>query len=226
MKNSLYLIFDFDSTFVKLEALDELAGIALFEKDNKGEIIGKIKQLTKLGMEGAISFPESLSQRFEFLSANKSHVEKLIELLRKNVSDSIAKNKKFFLENKENIYIISGGFSEYIYPVAKEFGIEETHILANSFLFDESGNVIGFDKTKNMSQENGKAREVQRLGLFGEVWVVGDGYTDYQIREAGGADKFIAFSENVTRESVFQKADHVVANMDELVKLIKKYKNF
>ena len=43
-----------------------------------------------------------------------------------------------------------------------------------------------------------KAKEL----LQGEVIVVGDGYTDYQLFEAGLADKFIAYTEHVERASI------------------------
>lgn len=52
MKTGTYYIIDFDSTFVKVEALDLLAEIAL-KKDPERKIkLEKIKSLTGLAMEG------------------------------------------------------------------------------------------------------------------------------------------------------------------------------
>ena len=50
------LIIDFDSTFVTVEALDELAKICLKENSQKEKILKKIQKTTKLGMEGKIDF--------------------------------------------------------------------------------------------------------------------------------------------------------------------------
>jgi D-3-phosphoglycerate dehydrogenase / 2-oxoglutarate reductase len=218
-EGELNIIFDFDSTFVKLEALDELAGISLKRNRNKNALIRKIKKTTRLGMEGRLSFPESLSRRFKLLSANKKHIATLIKLLRNNISNSIENNRSFFINTPHNIYIISGGFQEYICPVVSHFGIKEKNVLANSFIFDKSGSISGFDRRRLLSRENGKVKQLKKMKLKGEVWIVGDGWTDYQIRQYGLAEKFIAFFENVERENVAKKADQVVRNFDEFLKL-------
>ena len=57
MKN---YIIDFDSTFIKVESLDELLEIS--EPGNKLKI-DEVKKITNEGMEGKISFSESLSRR-------------------------------------------------------------------------------------------------------------------------------------------------------------------
>jgi D-3-phosphoglycerate dehydrogenase len=215
-----YLIIDFDSTFVKLEALDNLADLALEGNQQRQKVIQQVKATTKLGMEGKITFPQSLSRRLRLFSANKQHIKRLIEKLGENISDSAIKNKKFFKDNSEIIYIISGGFINYIAPIAQEFGISRDHILANEFLFDEGGQIEGIKKENFLAQQEGKAKAVNALGLDGIIWVAGDGFTDYEIKQAGSADKFVAFIENVKRDSVVEKADYVVESFDELIKLI------
>jgi D-3-phosphoglycerate dehydrogenase len=47
--------------------------------------------------------------------------------------------------------------------------------------------------------------------------VVGDGYTDYQIKEAGAADKFYCFAEIIERPSIREKANKVVYGIDEVL---------
>jgi membrane carboxypeptidase/penicillin-binding protein PbpC len=163
MKTPEYYIIDFDSTFIKIEALDALSFVALKNNPKKDEIVAKISDITKLGMEGAISFPVSLSRRLALFKANKTHIESLIKVLKKNISPSIARNKTFFKKNADSIYIISGGFKEYITPLVKPFGISEKHILANSFTFDKKGDISGYDEKNLLSQKNGKAKQVKKL---------------------------------------------------------------
>ncbi len=217
MQPQKYFLIDFDSTFVTVEALEELAAIALKTNPRKDEIVEEVRKITALGMEGKLSFPESLSKRLALFQANKQHLEKLISVLKKKVTPSVASNKAFFKQNTENIYIISGGFKEYIYPVVKAFGIREDHILANTFLYDKKGNITGFDKDNLLSQEKGKVKQVKKLELHGEVYVIGDGYTDYQIKEKGHADTFFAFTENINRSSATEKADDIVKSFDEFL---------
>ncbi len=215
------LIIDFDSTFVKTEGLEELAEIALEEKENKKEIVEKIKRITALGMEGSIGFDESLERRVKILGANKSHVERLAENLKDDVSDSVLANKDFFKKNCDDIYILSGGFIDFMLPVLIDFKIKKENILANSFVYNEANEIVGFDKKNPLSQVGGKVKALKRLALDGEVVMLGDGWTDYEVREAGLADIFIAFTENVKRDNIVDQADFVANNFDEVINLLK-----
>ncbi len=212
-----YFIIDFDSTFVRSEGLEELAEVVLRRSPQKEAIISQIKRITNEGMEGKISFEESLNKRLKILKGNKLHIQQVVRRLQKRISSSIKRNKQFFKQYKESIYIVSGGFREFIEPVVSPFGIEKNHILANSFLLDRKGNVLSYDQKNLLAQKNGKVKAVKSLHLNGEINVIGDGYTDYQIKELGAAKKFIAFTENVKRESVANKADQVAPSFDEFL---------
>ncbi|MCS6833427.1 MAG: phosphoglycerate dehydrogenase, partial [Flammeovirgaceae bacterium] len=102
-------------------------------------------------------------------------------------------------------------------PVVTEYGIKPENIYANTFVFDEAGNIIGYDHENPLAHPKGKVKLMKELNLKGEVFVIGDGYTDYQIKEAGLATKFFAFTENITRTNVIEKADHVAPSFDEVL---------
>ncbi len=212
-----YFIIDFDSTFITSESLEEYAAIILNKRKDKNEILEKIKKITKEGMEGKISFESSLSLRMKLLSGTKKDVKETIKRLSKQVSISIKRNKRFFKKFNNQIYVISGGFREFILPIVSEYGIEPNHILANSFVFDTKGNVIGYDKKNPLAKKNGKVNAVRSLQLIGDIYVIGDGYTDYQILEMGAAKHFVAFTENIKREIVIQKAETAVGSFDEFL---------
>lgn len=221
MKLNKYFVIDFDSTFTKVEAFDVLADISLNGHPDKAQLKKKVEDITRLGMEGAISFRESLEQRLQVLQAERKHLPALITQLKTLVSESFKRNKDFFSTYADHIYIISNGFREFIEPVVCEFGVKPENILANSFTFDASGKVTGFDKENPLSDNNGKSEQLRRLNLPGDVYVIGDGYTDYEIKHAGLANKFYAFTENVERESVLNHADHVTPSLDEFLYLNK-----
>lgn len=211
------LIIDFDSTFVTVEVMDELAAVTLENFPEKEKIVSEVREITRLGMEGKIPFNESLARRIKLLQGNKSQVEKLAKEVKEKVSVSIRKNKKFFLENADSIYIISGGFKEVIIPIVSEFGIVPDHVFANTFRFDEKGNIIGVDENNLLSQAGGKVKQIKAANLTGEIYIIGDGFTDYQIKEAGLAQKFIAFSENIRRPNVVALADYEVFSWEEFL---------
>jgi D-3-phosphoglycerate dehydrogenase len=218
---SKYFVIDFDSTFTKVEAFDVLADISLNDHPDQEKIKQQIVDITNLGMSGEISLRESLEKRLALLAPHRNHLPALITLLKSKVSESFKRNKEFFSTYQDNIYIISNGFREFIEPVVTEFGIKPGNILANEFRFDETGKVIGFDKENPLSSNNGKVEQLKRLKLDGDVYVIGDGYTDYEIKHSGLANKFFAFTENVERDSIMEKADHVTPSLDEFLYLNK-----
>jgi len=212
-----YFIIDFDSTFIKSEGLEELAIVVLKNNPKKKQILAQIRKLTQQGMTGMIPFSKSLEQRISKIAPRRADVEKLGQFLRKHISPSIARNKHFFKTYRDNIFIISGGFKEFIYPVVKPYGIHEDHIFANTFIFDNEGNYKDFDRKNLLSQDDGKVKLVQSFNLDGDIYVIGDGYTDCKLRELAAVKKFIAFTENIEREIVTTNADVVAQTFDEFL---------
>ncbi|QNH63333.1 phosphoglycerate dehydrogenase [Hymenobacter sediminicola] len=212
-----YLIIDFDSTFTQVEGLDELADIALEGHPNREKVVAEIRALTDRGMSGELKFSESLKQRLALLPAYRRHLAPLVARLKGKVSESIVRNRAFFEQFPGRVYIVSSGFREFIEPVVAEFGIGPDFVLANTFTFDAEGRITGFDPENVLSRDGGKIEQLRRLDLSGDVYVLGDGYTDYQIREAGLANRFYAFTENVTRDAVVARADEVLPTFDEFL---------
>lgn len=219
--DSRYYIIDFDSTFIKIEALDLLAEISLAKNKAKNSRIAEIRSFTEQAMNGTLSFDKSLSRRITLLGADKAHIDLLVKKLSKQVSRSIIKNKQFFKKYADNIIIISGGFKEYIAPIVSKYGIPEKNIYANTFTFDKKGNVTGYDKKNFLSMSNGKVKQLRALKaqgkLKGELVVIGDGHTDYELKKSGLVDKFYAFTENISRKQVTSEADHIAPSFDEFL---------
>ena len=210
-------VFDFDSTLTRVEALDVLAEITLDGRPDKEEIIEEIQKITNLGIDGDISFTESLEKRIKLLNGHKKDLDGLIELLRHKISKSIESNKEFFENYSDDIYVISNGFKEFIDPIVEAYNIPTDRVYANTFKFDADGKIIGFDETNVLASHNGKIACLKNLDLQGEVQVIGDGYSDYVMREAGIADKFFAYTENVHREKAARNADYITPNLDEFL---------
>ncbi|MBI4080823.1 MAG: phosphoglycerate dehydrogenase [Candidatus Levybacteria bacterium] len=216
MKQLTYYIIDFDSTFVTVEALDTLVKIALADHPKKDEVTKKVADITRAGMEGKIGFGESLAKRMALFSPTSEHIDKLIEYLRNHITPSIQRNSDFFVKYAKQIYIISGGFHEYMYPIVEQFGLSKDHVLANRFLHSRN-RIAGYDKKNPLANDLGKVKVVKNLGLQGDIVVIGDGITDYQIKERGGASAFYCFTENVARAGVMAKADKIIKNFDEFL---------
>jgi D-3-phosphoglycerate dehydrogenase / 2-oxoglutarate reductase len=210
-------VIDFDSTVTQVEGLDELAAIALKGQADGAEVVKKIKALTDAGMSGEISFSEALKSRIELLKANKSHIEILIDFLKTKISDSFLRNKSFLKEYNADIYIVSSGFKEFILPITQSLGLKDENVYANTFTFDEEGNITGVDQSNVLAQTGGKIKLMESLKFDGHVSVIGDGYTDFEIKKAGFADRFYAFTENVERPKVVAEADFAIKSLDEFL---------
>lgn len=216
MKSRFYII-DFDSTFTQVEALDELARISLKNHPDREKRYLEIEELTHAAMEGRLSFGESLQRRVNLLDARKEHLEQLVNQLKKKVSASFSRNKLFFKKHAAEVLIVSGGFKEFITPVVVPYHIKKENIYANTFRFDTHGKIIGFDEQNPLATEGGKVKLLEALNLKGELYGIGDGHSDFQLKESGHIKKFYAFTENIERKSVSAKADHVTPSFDEFL---------
>ena len=213
MDNKINLIIDFDSTFVKLETIEVLADFSLSNKKNKVQILNKIKHITNKAMIGDIPFSQALEQRIQLINPSISHINKTIEFLKSQISDSFLKNKNFFQSYNKNCFIVSGGFKEIIIPLVNEFNILEKNIFANTFI--KNKNNLYIDKNNPLSKNNGKNIVVKNIS--GNNIIVGDGYTDYEVKKEGNANKFIQFTENINRKSLNNKADLICNDFKRII---------
>ena len=214
------LILDFDSTIIKGESLDLLAETVFENRLEPNLKLQEIKKLTDEGMEGRISFQESLNRRLKILELDQFHLNKAITSVTKLISPSFKENIDWLKRFRDNILIFSGGFKNMIKPVAMKLGLKEENIYANELIF-KNGKFNGVNKKNLLSSSGGKLNQVKQLGLNKNLIVVGDGITDWEIKKLGGQVTFFAYTENVSRKNVVDKADFEANNFDEVVKYIK-----
>ncbi|MNH77899.1 D-3-phosphoglycerate dehydrogenase [compost metagenome] len=210
-------IFDFDSTLVRIETLEALADIALSDAPDAAAKKAEIASLTDQAMSGQLDFGTALRRRLELLALTRSHVEALADRILDEASASIRRNVDFFERHAERVYILSGGFREVIAPLAARLGIAADHVLANDLIYDAEGRVTGVDDANPLSRDNGKPEVIKALNLTGPVVMVGDGWTDAEVKLAGAADRFYAFTEVVSRQKVIEVADATAASLDEVL---------
>ena len=220
INKKINLIFDFDSTFIQLETIEILAEFALSNNKNQTIILNKIKDITNLAMLGELSFNKALSKRISMLNLEQSHIKSTSDFILKKISKSFISNIDFFKNNSNNIYIVSGGFKNIIYSTVKQFNIIESNIYANDFI--HKNNTITINPDNPLSMDNGKSMIIKNIDGFNII--VGDGYTDYEVKKNGFADIFIQYTENINRKELNDKADFIAGNFNEIIKFIKNVK--
>ena len=217
--NGKSLFIDFDSTFVKVETIDEIARITLQDNPDKDQIVKKISDITNQAMSGQMDFPTALEQRLQILSITGKTISKVTNEVKKLISDSFYEHKDLIKDNASNIWIISGGFTEVIAPIVKSYGINKNHILANQFTFD-GDKVSGCDKDNFLFQDKGKIKAINSIETSNPRIMIGDGYTDLEVYLEGACEEFICYTENISRKTVLDKAKYSASSFGEILDIL------
>lgn len=190
------VIFDFDSTLINCESLEEILKL-------KGITPEKFQSITNAGMEGKMPFEESLKKRLALAPLSiddfKTFGVKAINHLTQGMDDLIHSLQKRGVD----VWIISGAFREAIYPLAAKLNIPKNQVLALRF----EGPYLT------------KAEQASEVSWSRPAIIIGDGMTDYELVEKGFADRFIIFTQHVKRQAVMKKGEEA-SSVDELKKLL------
>ncbi|EMY77618.1 phosphoserine phosphatase SerB [Leptospira weilii serovar Ranarum str. ICFT] len=173
-----FFAFDMDSTLIRQEVIDELAGLA--------GVYEEVASVTKEAMEGNLDFQEALKKRCAHLKGLSTSI--FTELYPKlELNQGVEKLLRGLKERNSKTAVFSGGFTDILEIFQKEYGIDEIH--ANLLERDNgqlSGNVVGdiVDKNKKLEYLK-KIRD--REGVHpSQVVAVGDGANDsLMLNEAG-----------------------------------------
>lgn len=204
--------FDVDSTVCLDEGIDELAAFL-----GLGD---QVKALTASAMAGAMPFEQSLEQRLDLLAPCADAVAEFLWKQPARLTPGVAKLVAALRARGTRVFLLSGGFTQLIYPVAAQLDVDDDHVIANTLLFHpETGDYIGFDPRAPTSRSHGKARAIASLRrhLDGPFVMVGDGATDAETKQPGAADAFIAFCGVVERPAAVAAADWVVRDFATLI---------
>lgn len=211
------ILFDFDSTLLKGELLEIMAHIQLEGNPKKDIILKEIEKITNLGMEGVIPFNESLDRRLKLLELSEDIIDKAIDRSRELLNEEFKEIMPKII--KKNIYIISGGYKNVLDPLSLDLHVPKKNIHAIK-LFFKGGIYSNFDRKSKLINSSGKAEVAKSIKNKGRTIMVGDGMTDYLVKEQGGADYFFAYTGIVQREKVCQKADYVINNLNYLDNIV------
>lgn len=201
MNNSDIIIFDLDSTLVRIEGLDWLA-------KRKGKY-DEVSQLTRKSMGGEIGMNKAMKAKMEMIAPSYQDLIALgKEYCRTIVKDASIVIKKLQEEGKD-VWIITGNFRPAVEILANKLGISKNHIICNQIWFDDKGNYAGFDINNPLSSNNGKAAVIKKAFPKGKRKVlVGDGATDLEAKDQ--VDLFVAYAGVVQRDSICKRADKII----------------
>lgn len=213
------VFFDFDSTIVTKESLDETIMKVLAAHPERERIVKDIEAITNLGMEGKLPFTQSVRRRLETLPLTRSDFEAVGNELQVHVTEGMRDVFAELMNRGVATYVVSGGFRESVYPTATLLGVPAERILTNVGVFDSRGVFLHPEEGSLLWTDGGKTAAIQavraRDGVTSAI-LVGDGANDLAAYTAGAVDHFIGFGANVVRESVRNVAPAWVLSSEEL----------
>lgn len=206
--------FDVDSTVITVEGIDELANFA-GKKD-------AVAALTRQAMGGSVPFHEALEQRLRIIEPTADMLQTFTAQHPFAFTDGFQELIEVLKRRQIAIYLVSGGFTQMIHPVADALHLPRSHVYANTILFDTQGKYAGFDRTAPTSRAGGKAQALRQIksnsgGAYKCMVMVGDGATDLEARVPGeAADVMIGYGGIAVREAVRKGADWFVYDWESV----------
>jgi len=206
------IVFDFDSTLIPVESLEEVLQEAAGTDPGTR---ARIEEITRRGMEGELDFRTSLESRVAIAPptrpASRSVGLDLADRLTPGAVDCVTSLR----DAGHEVRIVSGGLREVILPSARRLGIPDELVHAVSVVWDNEGRFGGFVEDGFIDS---KVEGVRRLDPDWPrpIVAVGDGATDHALATSGLADAFIAFTGHVRRDFVARTGVPFVDRMSDL----------
>lgn len=184
------VIFDFDSTLVTLEGINELARLRGYYHEIAG--------LTQQAMDGSIAFDQVFYHRLNLIRPTKADLAKVSELYVKNITPGAQALIQSLLSQNIDVFCITGGYFQAIFNTVKLLGINLDHVFAIKLAPDPDGYYTQVAENELLVNHDGKKQLIEKLSLQRKIAFIGDGHTDAQTIPV--VDRFIGFA-GVTQSS-------------------------
>lgn len=172
------VVMDVDSTFISQEVIDLLAESAGVGKE--------VRAITESAMRGELDFETSLRQRVKLLSGQP---ESIIQDVSQRISLTPGARTLIRTLNKlgHAVGLVSGGFSQIVFPIAKNLGIE--NVKANTLEVVNgviTGNLLGpiIDRAAK-AQALKEFATLEKISVINTI-AIGDGANDLEMITAAG----------------------------------------
>jgi len=192
------IVFDFDSTLIPVESLEEVlrSGVG-----TDADAIQRVEAITRRGMEGELDFRASLEARLAIASPTRAAALSTGEQLAAQLTPGAAECVAALRVEGHEIRIVSGGLRAVILPSARALGLSDADVHAVTVQWNDDGSFAGFVEDGFIDS---KVEGLRRLDpdWSRPVIAVGDGATDRALATSGLADGFLAFTGHIRRDFV------------------------
>ena len=189
-----HVIFDFDQTLVPTESTVDVLRLAVEAQPNGERYLKRLALIAPKALAGVATFRELVELMTAITRIRKAHVQAYIELTEQTLHPDLQTTLNELHRENVGVHIISGGYMEWIVPLASAWGIEPQHVIANRFYWAGS-RAIATRPSPLLSSKRGKSQIVRNWRaqgkLNGTTIIVGDGASDHRVFTQGAVDGFI-----------------------------------
>ncbi len=148
-----------EPSYILEEGIDVLA-----ESCGKGE---EVAAWTRKAMGGSVPFEDALAARLNLIQPTTDDLHRTLRERPAHLSPGIQDLFSLLKKEGKTAYLVSGGFTQMIAPVAEQLKVPSSRIYANTILFDKAGKFAGFDKSAPTSKSGGKGKvRIEMINMF------------------------------------------------------------
>ncbi|WP_017346564.1 HAD family hydrolase [Pantoea sp. A4] len=188
------VIFDFDFTLIPEESTVEVLKIALEEDPQREQIMQQLADIAPRTLIGKASAGEYLFMLKMARRVTRSHIDTYVERNKDRLLPAFRTLFEDLRRAGANILIISGGYEEWIKPIAAIWGIPPENVVGNRFLW-WGNRVIGLRPSPLWSSKKSKTAIVGTLRRQNKIttpaMIVGDGSADRSVWHNGAVRWFV-----------------------------------
>ena len=208
------VVFDVDSTLTGIEGIDWLAA----RRDP--ETMAFVVRLTECVMSGEVRMEDAYDVRLARIGPTRDEMAELAAVYRDAIAPDARAVVAELVRRRVRVVAISGGIEAAVVPFCTGLGLAPTDIHAVRVDWNARGTFAGFDRESPLTVQLGKATLLRSLALPRPILAVGDGSTDAEMKRAGEADAFAAYTGFARRPAVVADADFVLESFEPLIDVV------
>lgn len=210
--NQTHVIFDFDQTLVDHESTLEILKSAIGESPNAQVTLEELRSIAPKALSGQASAWELLYLMKVIPCVRKHHVHRYIEAIIGNLDPALVQTLRQLQQDGTHVHILSGGYTEWIAPIAHSLNINARDVKANRLFWAGSRALCPWPSPL-INPGSGKSRIVRQWRKSGHVkgraLIVGDASSDHQVYANGWVDGFVC-ADYYTKQPLPEMSGHIL----------------
>ena len=210
--DTTHVIFDFDQTLVNHESTLEVIKSALGDGPGAQATLEQLQRLAPKALAGRASTWELLSLIKLIPRIRKRHINHYVDAIIGSLDPDLMLMLRNLQREGTQVHILSGGYIEWIAPIARSLDIDTHNVIANRLFWAGSRALCPWPSPL-INPGRGKSRIVgqwrQSGKLKGRAVIVGDARSDHQVYVDGWVDGFVC-ADYYTRHPMPAMSGHIL----------------